>query len=111
MTVTVSFLTLAGGPGLEKFRICGREDRGENITAALLGKVSSAEGAPGSLLEPWVLGLTFSFHGVCYAGGTAALLRQRSFAFYYLQLLPAAAAVEDGARAGHFRERTGESAR
>ena len=52
-----------------------------------------------------------SFRGVGYASGTEALLRQGSFAFHYVQLLSAAAAVEDGARAGRFRERAGESAR
>ena len=35
----------------------------------------------------------------------------KGLAFYYVQLLSAAAAVEDGARAGRFRERAGESAR
>src|SRR2546427_6286227 len=52
-----------------------------------------------------------SFRGVGYAGGTEALLRQRSFAFYYVQLLSAAAAVEDGARRGGFREIAGANAR
>ena len=56
-------------------------------------------------------GADVSFRGISHADGTAALLRQRSFAFYYAQLLSAAAAVEDGARAGHFRERAGEIAR
>jgi hypothetical protein len=30
---------VAGGPDLAGFYICGHEDRAENITAALLGKV------------------------------------------------------------------------
>jgi hypothetical protein len=45
------------------------------------------------------LGVDVSFRGVCHAGGTVALLRQGSSAFYYLQLLPAAAVAKDGARA------------
>src|SRR2546426_3729030 len=50
-----------------------------------------------------------SFRGVGYASGTEALLRQGSFAFHCVQLLSAAAAVEDGTRTGHSRERIGES--
>jgi hypothetical protein len=59
------------------------------------------------------LGLWFdlSFRGVSYAGRTEALLRQRRFAFYYVQLLSAAAAVKDRPRTGHFGERTREGAR
>src|SRR5438309_1019150 len=74
------------------------------------GKYRVAEGAPGSLFEPgsWV---DVSFGGVRHAGGIAALLRQGSLAFYYLQLLSAAAAAEDRARTGHLPERTRESAR
>ena len=48
---------------------------------------------------------------VCDARGTEALLRQRRFAFHYVQLLPAPATAEDGARAGHLRERVEEIAR
>ena len=54
-------------------------------------------------------GADVSFRGISHADGTAALLRQRSFAFYYAQLISAAAAVEDGTRTGHSRERIGES--
>ena len=90
--------------------IYGHEDRGENITAALLGKVSSGGGCPRFVVLNLGLGVDVSLPGVCDAGGTEALLRQRSLAFYYVQLLSAAAAVEDGARAGHLRERVGEGA-
>ena len=57
------------------------------------------------------LGVDVSFRGVGDAGGAEALLRQGGFAFYYVQLLSAAAAVEDGARTGHLRERVGKGAR
>lgn len=74
------------------------------------GKYGEAEGAPGSVFEPgsWV---GRCFCGVCDARRTEALLRERRSAFHYVQLLSAAAAVEERARAGHFRERVGESAR
>jgi len=57
------------------------------------------------------LGADVSCGGVCHASGTEAVLRQRPFAFYNLQLLSAAATIEDGARSGYFRERAWESAR
>ncbi len=41
-----------------------------------------------------------SFRGIRHAGGTAALLRQRLLAFYYVQLQSTAAVVEDGAIVG-----------
>ena len=74
------------------------------------GKYREAEGAPGSLFKPgsWV---DVSFCEVRYAGGTEALLRQRRSAFYYVQLLSAAAVVEDGACARPLRGRVGENAR
>ena len=56
------------------------------------------------------LGVDVPFGGVGDAVGVEALLRQRRFAFYYVQLLSAAAAVEDGARSGPLRERVGEGA-
>src|SRR5208337_423448 len=49
----------------------------------------------------WCLGL-----GVSDGRGIEALLRQRRFAFHYVQLLPPPAAIEDGACAGHFCART-----
>ncbi len=57
------------------------------------------------------LGVDVSFRGVRDAGGIEALLWQGSLAFHHVQLLSAAAAVEDRARTGHFRERARESAR
>jgi hypothetical protein len=91
--------------------VCWHGGHGENITAALLGKVSSGGGCPRFVVGTWVLGLTFLSVGYVHASGVAALLRQRSFAFRNLQLLPATAAVEDGALSGHFCERGGKSAR
>src|SRR5260370_40533241 len=38
--------TPRGWPGVGKVLICGHEDRGENITAALVGKVLSGGGGP-----------------------------------------------------------------
>ena len=45
------------------------------------------------------------------AGWTETLLWQRQSAFYCVQFLSAAAAAEDSARTGRFRERIGKSAR
>ena len=49
--------------------------------------------------------------GVCDAGWAEALLRPRSFALHYLQLLSASAVVEDRTRARHLRGRVAESPR
>src|SRR5260370_26047591 len=43
--------TPRGWPGVGKVLICGHEDRGENITAALLGKVLSGGGGPRFLIS------------------------------------------------------------
>lgn len=74
------------------------------------GKYRETEGAPGSIIEPGSWGDVF-LHGVCDAGRTKTLLRERPSAFYDVQLLSAAAAFEDGACTRHLRARVGESAR
>jgi hypothetical protein len=59
------------------------------------------------------LGVDVSFRGASHADGIAALLRQRSLAFHSIQLLPAAAVIESGAREGYLGEaiRCGRSER
>jgi hypothetical protein len=48
-----------GWPGLEKIVFVGMGGHGENITAALLAKVSSGGGCPRFAVGTWVLELTF----------------------------------------------------
>ena len=57
------------------------------------------------------LGVDVSFLGVCDASGIEAMLRRRTSAFYYVQLLPAATAIEVEDRARDFCGRVGEGAR
>src|SRR5579863_1110358 len=73
-------------------------------------KYREAEGAPGSVFEPGSWGGR-SFRGTCDAVWTEALLWQGRSALYYVQLLSAIAAAEDGAGAGHLCERVGAGAR
>lgn len=55
----VACYSLAGGPGLEKLCVCGHAGRGENITAALCGKVLRGGGCPRFVVGTWVLGWTW----------------------------------------------------
>ena len=68
-------------------------------------------GAPGSGVWYLGLGVAVSFSGVSDAGGTQTPLWKGASSFYYFQLLPAAAAFEDRARAGRLCKRTLEDSR
>src|SRR5580658_7325059 len=110
MLVFGCYHVLKGGwPGLGKLVFVGIRIAERISLRHFSGKYRDAEGAPGSFFEPGSWG-GCSFRGVRDASRAEALLRQRPSAFYYLQLLSAATAVEDGARERCVLERVGERA-
>ncbi len=100
----------AGGPGAEKYCLCGWASRREYHCGTSRGSIERRR-VPQVRFLNLGLGVDVAVRGVGDASGAQALLWQGRFAFCYVQLLSVAAAVGDRARAGYFRERAGESAR